>query len=371
MSSEEPSEARPFAVGLDQTRPRRRRGGLNNILIMLGAAVLVVAVGAGVGYLALKAGVAERPKLVNPSLGDAKGCLSEHNLTCAEDNFRGYLDKYPNDMTVNAQLAMTLTQDGEHKAALPYYKRAQALGVNTYDFWASYAISLDNTGDLDGAIKANYAALAIVPNLVDVRGALANELVRKGRTAEALKLLQDFDDYLEEQGRDPYFADQIRQIRSKTGQTNIPLQAVTIVSPDIDHRPAPKGGDVTEIPVRAQGGTYFVPVIINNLAYLNFAIDSGASDVSISSEVAETLKRNGGLKPRDFAGMRQYRLANGSVEVSPVYILRSLKVGSIELNNVRASVTSSNGSLLLGQSFLHRFKSWSIDNRRHVLVLVR
>ena len=32
-------------------------------------------------------------------------------------------------------------------------------------------------------------------------------------------------------------------------------------------------------------------------------------------------------------------------------------------------MASARGSLLLGQSFLGRFKSWSIDNAKHVLVL--
>ena len=33
------------------------------------------------------------------------------------------------------------------------------------------------------------------------------------------------------------------------------------------------------------------------------------------------------------------------------------------------SVTPSGGTLLLGQSFLGRFKAWSIDNAQHKLVL--
>jgi hypothetical protein len=36
---------------------------------------------------------------------------------------------------------------------------------------------------------------------------------------------------------------------------------------------------------------------------------------------------------------------------------------------VKASVTPSHATLLLGQSFLERFKSWSIDNTTHELFL--
>jgi hypothetical protein len=36
---------------------------------------------------------------------------------------------------------------------------------------------------------------------------------------------------------------------------------------------------------------------------------------------------------------------------------------------VRGSVAPAQGSLLLGQSYLERFNTWSIDNVKHVLIL--
>ena len=39
------------------------------------------------------------------------------------------------------------------------------------------------------------------------------------------------------------------------------------------------------------------------------------------------------------------------------------------VENVRASIGDVKGSLLLGQSFLEKFKSWSMDNTNHELVL--
>jgi hypothetical protein len=44
-------------------------------------------------------------------------------------------------------------------------------------------------------------------------------------------------------------------------------------------------------------------------------------------------------------------------------------VGNLELRDVIASVIPSAGSLLLGQSFLSRLKSWSIDNELQVLLI--
>jgi hypothetical protein len=46
-----------------------------------------------------------------------------------------------------------------------------------------------------------------------------------------------------------------------------------------------------------------------------------------------------------------------------------MKVGDKVLENVTGSIAPVEGSLLLGQSFLRRFRSWSIDNTKHVLLL--
>jgi hypothetical protein len=44
-------------------------------------------------------------------------------------------------------------------------------------------------------------------------------------------------------------------------------------------------------------------------------------------------------------------------------------MGDREIRDVLCSVPSEEGGFLLGQSFLTRFRSWSIDNQRHMLVL--
>ena len=82
-----------------------------------------------------------------------------------------------------------------------------------------------------------------------------------------------------------------------------------------------------------------------------------------------TLIRAGTIRDTDFIGERTYVLSDGSRVQSKTFRIRTLKVGDRVLDNVTGSVTSTKGSLLLGQSFLGRFKSWSIDNNRHVLVL--
>ena len=123
------------------------------------------------------------------------------------------------------------------------------------------------------------------------------------------------------------------------------------------------------IAMQKDGGGYVVPVLIDNTITLNFVVDSGASDVTIPSDVVTTLMRTGALKQSDFLDTQTYVLADGSKVPSRTFRIQSLKIGDTVVENVIGSVAPAQGSLLLGQSFLGHFKSWSIDNTKHALVL--
>jgi predicted aspartyl protease len=73
----------------------------------------------------------------------------------------------------------------------------------------------------------------------------------------------------------------------------------------------------------------------------------------------------------DITGTRNYKNADGEVLQSKTFVIRSLKIGNIEAPGVQAKVSPSNAPPLLGQSFLKRFKSWSIDNSTQELILQR
>jgi clan AA aspartic protease (TIGR02281 family) len=125
----------------------------------------------------------------------------------------------------------------------------------------------------------------------------------------------------------------------------------------------------TEVPLKKDGGLFVVPVQINGALTLDFTIDSGASVVTVPADVFSTLIRTGTITDADITGEQTYELANGSKEKSVTFTIRSLKVGDKLVENVRGSVAPAQGSLLLGQSFLERFKSWSFDNTRYQLIL--
>jgi clan AA aspartic protease (TIGR02281 family) len=129
------------------------------------------------------------------------------------------------------------------------------------------------------------------------------------------------------------------------------------------------GSTKSVIPLENENGTFVVPVQINGAITLDFVVDSGASDVSVPADVVSTLIRTKTIGPSDFVGQQTYVLADGSEAPSDVFIIRSLKIGDRLVSNVKASVASPKATLLLGQSFLRHFKSWSIDNARHALIL--
>ena len=123
------------------------------------------------------------------------------------------------------------------------------------------------------------------------------------------------------------------------------------------------------LPLKSVGGTFELPVTINGMLTLNFVVDSGASDVSIPADVVSTLIRTETIDDSDFIGKITYVLANGTEVPSAQFRIRSLKVGDLEIRDVTAGINNIIGDPLLGQSFLRRFRSWSIDNQRHVLIL--
>lgn len=116
-------------------------------------------------------------------------------------------------------------------------------------------------------------------------------------------------------------------------------------------------------------GGYLVSGRINGAVAVNFVLDTGASDVLIPEEAAQALMRAGKLDRGDFIGTQTYVLADGSRVRSKRILLRELTVGGQTVSNVTASIGRARSQGLLGQSFLSKFPSWTLDNERHVLVL--
>ena len=365
MSSEGPAEDGGGIVHALQPKGRRRR---EPPFGLLGVIIVLVACAGGWLYLHPISLNGERPWILPPglpSMSEAIICQRDGDIPCAEADLVAYTKKYPNDAKAYGMLAIILTQDGRHKESLYYYQKAASLGVATYDLDAGYAKSLDAVGQIDAAMARNRAALDIYPQLVDVREALANELVRKGRGKEALELLESFDRQLEDAGQPAYFTAQIKQIKLNLGG-DYAKEALAGADGPPDVAAAP--GQIIVKGVR-NGGTLMVPVSINGAPATDFMVDSGASTISMPSANAAALFRAGRIGRETFMGRGMATMANGTIVPVEVYNLHSVTVGGREIRNVPISIYRGDGPNLLGQTFLRRFKSWSIDNGRRELVL--
>ena len=106
----------------------------------------------------------------------AIACQSKRDFACAEQNWQGYVAARPTDAQAIANLGVAMNERDEHEQAIVQFKKAIDLGEGTYDLFAYYADSLTKLGRTNDAIDWYYKSLAVVPQLVDVRGNLAKLL---------------------------------------------------------------------------------------------------------------------------------------------------------------------------------------------------
>jgi clan AA aspartic protease (TIGR02281 family) len=124
-----------------------------------------------------------------------------------------------------------------------------------------------------------------------------------------------------------------------------------------------------EIALESDARGLWVPVRINGAITIKFVVDSGAGIVVLPSDLVETLTKNGAIAPADMLGRNTYVTADGRRHKGTSVMLRELEVGSHRATNVLASVAPAHAVPLLGQTFLDKFKSWTLDNRRRVLAI--
>jgi clan AA aspartic protease (TIGR02281 family) len=123
---------------------------------------------------------------------------------------------------------------------------------------------------------------------------------------------------------------------------------------------------VIQIPVQTRGTLVLVPARINGQALGYFILDTGATYITISRGVADTLRVRGG------GGQVHLSTASGVIQ-APLVLLDEVDVGGAVTRNVTAVVHDLPNAPpaivgLLGLSFLERFRV-SLDLTSRVLVL--
>ena len=197
---------------------------------------------------------------------------------------------------------------------------------------------------------------------------------RMGRTDEAVKALEtalemgycafphieNDDDMDAIRGRDDFRALIVKykeKLAARIQKMGIDMTAV-------------KEEQITEVPItRKAGGTFNVDCSVNGLA-LNMIFDTGASDVSISKVEADFMLKNNYLSMSDIKGKQYYQTADGGISEGTVITLKEVRIGDAVLHNVDASVVKSQKApLLLGESVLQKFGTFTVDNINSKLII--
>jgi len=102
-----------------------------------------------------------------------------------------------------------------------------------------------------------------------------------------------------------------------------------------------------------------IPGTLNGLKF-NFVFDTGASDVFISSDIFSVMIKQGTITHDDILDIQTYTDASGNSNEAIVINIREIILGGFKVTNVKASVSNSSETpLLLGQTFLSRFPSFT------------
>lgn len=115
------------------------------------------------------------------------------------------------------------------------------------------------------------------------------------------------------------------------------------------------------------GGVYRINCKING-AKMKMVFDTGASSVSISQNIAEYLFDNDFISKNDITGKEQTITASGDIVDNVVINLRDIEIEDIHLNNVKATVISSqNAPLLLGISAINKLGPVTIEGNKLII----
>jgi clan AA aspartic protease (TIGR02281 family) len=161
------------------------------------------------------------------------------------------------------------------------------------------------------------------------------------------------------------------EVRDKSIRGGLGSLAVALTEPATPIKPPSDAATAgNEIPLESDGhGGFCVSVRINGAMTAKFVVDSGASIVVLPKDMVEGLAKSGAIAETDRVGTDKYVTADGKRHKGERLMLRQLEVGGHIVTNVIADVAPAKAEPLLGQSFLAKFKSWTLDNRRHVLII--
>jgi clan AA aspartic protease (TIGR02281 family) len=130
----------------------------------------------------------------------------------------------------------------------------------------------------------------------------------------------------------------------------------------------PVQAEPSHVKLSPAAGTWHVEAEVDGALTAPFMVDSGAAVVVLTADLYARLRAAGAIRDSDLRAPQSFTIADGTVHQWPTFMLRSLTVGGVTIENVHAAAKPG-GQPLLGQAFLERLKAWHFDNVAHELVL--
>jgi hypothetical protein len=117
-------------------------------------------------------------------------------------------------------------------------------------------------------------------------------------------------------------------------------------------------------------GSYYVEATIDNAVHYKFAVDTGASLVTIPQDFADYLMQHNALSPADYKGVDKFTIADGSTRQQNLYTLHTVSIDGVTAHNVLCSVGPAGSPFLLGKSFFDKFNGgFSINPSQGTMTL--
>jgi Tfp pilus assembly protein PilF len=279
------------------------------------------------------AAVAPTPASASSLERAAETCMGNNDMACAESNWSQYVKLRPMDTKAIANLGFVLNKEDKDQEAIAQFEKDISMGEGAYDLFAFYADSLAKVGRVDEAIDWSYKTLKLEPSLVDVRGKLSKLLILKKRNYEALTLLSEFDQYLDEHGHQQYFLGDRMAIESA-----------------MQHADPAASQERKSLRLVKLEDAFYAPVSVGQSGTRAFVVDTGASDVILNNQFITDSKV-------PYTTLRAHvtmRLADGREVDAREVLVDRLMVGAVELDKVKA-VSCDSCELLLGSNALSSF----------------
>ena len=123
-----------------------------------------------------------------------------------------------------------------------------------------------------------------------------------------------------------------------------------------------------EVPLCPIGnGTYQIRCSVNDLD-MNFILDTGSTNVSLSSTESDFMIKNGYLSVTKLGDYTKYQNATGEMKFARKVTIDEIRIGAISIKNVEAVIVpNQKAPLLLGQNVLNRLGTIEIDQKEELL----